>query len=220
MTAVLIPALNAAQTLRELLPKINAFVPAEGIVVVDDGSTDDTARIAGESGAFVIRHSANRGKGAALRSGIEYILGRTEFRSVITMDADLQHDPAEIPKFLSRSKKGGAKIIVGARQRLGSGMPLHRMMSNAITSMLVSARTGARIEDSQSGYRFFSSEVLAAIRLESDGYEAETEMLIKAARKGFTIDFIPIATIYGNESSHMTHWQTTRRFLQVLLKEY
>jgi len=220
MTAVLIPALNAAQTLKEVLLKVRSFVPPEAIVVVDDGSTDATARIAQESGAYVIRHGVNRGKGAALRSGFEYVLGKTELRCVITLDADLQHDPAEIPMFVTRWKQGDVDVIVGSRKRFGSGMPFHRRMSNAITSLLVSARAGVVIQDSQSGYRCISRKVLSAIEVESDGYEAETEMLIKAARKGFKLDFVPIATIYGKERSYMTHWQTTKRFLQVLLKEY
>ena len=220
MTAVLIPALNAAQTLSEVLSKVRSFVPPESIVVVDDGSTDATARIARECGAYVIQHSVNRGKGAALRSGFEHILGKTEFRCVITLDADLQHDPDEIAKFVTRWKQGGADLIVGSRKRMGSGMPLQRIISNTITSLLVSARVGVVIKDSQSGYRCISREVLAAVEIEADGYEAETELLIKAARKGFKIDFVPIATIYGQERSYMTHWQTTKRFLQVLLKEY
>lgn len=220
MTAVVIPALDAAHTLSEVLLKVRSFVPPESIVVVDDGSTDATARIAEESGACVIRHGANRGKGAALRSGFQHVLRRTEFQCAITLDADLQHDPDEIPKFVARWKQGGVDIIIGSRKRVGSGMPFHRILSNAITSGLVSARAGVVMKDSQSGYRCLSREVLSAIEIESDGYEAETEMLIKAARRGFKIDFVPIATIYGKERSYMTHWQTTKRFLQVLLKEY
>ena len=220
MTAVLIPALNAAQTLSELLTRLQSFVPCEFVVVVDDGSTDATVRIAQEFGACVIRHGVNRGKGAALRSGFEYLMGKTQFRSVITLDADLQHDPAEIPKFVARWKQGSVDVIVGSRKRVRSGMPFHRVMSNAITSLLVSARAGVMIKDSQSGFRLISREVLSAVTIDSDGFEAETELLIKAARKGFTIDFVPIATIYRKERSHMTHWQTTKRFLQVLMKEY
>jgi glycosyltransferase involved in cell wall biosynthesis len=220
MIAVLIPALNAAQTLGEVLQKVHSFVRPESIVVVDDGSTDETSRIAQEAGAYVIRHAANQGKGAALRSGFERILGEKQFQCVITMDADLQHDPAEIPKFVARWNEGGADLIIGNRKRVGSGMPFHRMLSNTITSLLVSARAGVVIKDSQSGYRCISRKVLSEIQFASNGFEAETEMLIQTARKGFAIDSVPIATIYGKERSYMTHWQTTKRFLHVLLKEY
>jgi glycosyltransferase involved in cell wall biosynthesis len=220
MIAVLIPAFNAAETLAGVLSQVRTFVPAEAIVVVDDGSTDNTATIARSAGAHVIQHGLNRGKGAALRSGFEYLLGKTACECVLTLDADFQHAPGEIPKFLARWKRGDADVILGHRKRLGSDMPFHRIMSNAITSFLVAARAGVVIKDSQCGYRCISRKVLSAVKFVSDGFEAETELLVKAAQKGFTIDFVPIATIYGKERSAMTHWQTTKRFLQVLMKEY
>ena len=220
MTAVIVPALNAARTLGELLKRLERYVPAEFIVVIDDGSTDATAAIAQGVGAHVIRHGMNRGKGAALKSGFKYVLSQSEISEVITLDADLQHDPGEIPKFLDRWHRGSVDVIVGARRRVGSGMPVHRILSNTVTTALVSARAGVKIKDSQSGYRCISTKVLAAVDLVSDGFEAETEFLIKAARKGFVIDSVPIATIYGKEGSHMTHWETTKRFLQVLMKDY
>jgi glycosyltransferase involved in cell wall biosynthesis len=219
MTAILIPAFNAAQSLGSLLEKIPQNIGDGCIVVVDDGSTDDTSRIAADAGAVVIRHERNRGKGAALRSGFEYVLASTRSDSVLTMDADLQHDPAEISKFLAAWETGCTDIVLGCR-RFGSGMPIHRILSNTISSSLVSARTGARIRDSQTGFRLIAREVLLSVELEADGYEAETEFLIKAAQKGFRISSVPIATIYGTAPSHMTHWKTTKRFLQVLLREY
>jgi glycosyltransferase involved in cell wall biosynthesis len=143
-----------------------------------------------------------------------------ECDAVITMDADLQHDPVEIPHFVAERSRCNADFVIGYRKRLGSGMPIHRIMSNTITTALVWAKTGVKVRDSQSGYRLITRRVLSSITVESDGYEAETEILIKAARKGFRFAFIPIATIYGGAKSHMTHWWTTKQFLKVLLKEY
>ena len=220
MTGVIIPALNAAQTLGKLLERIEPHTSLGGIVVVDDGSTDGTASIAREAGAKVLRHEVNRGKGAALRTAFAYVLASTNFNDVITLDADLQHDPREIPRFMECRSHTGADLIIGVRKRLGSGMPLHRILSNMLTSRLVSARSGVRIDDSQSGFRLISRSVLSALTVESDGFEAETEILLKAARKGFEIRGIPIATIYAGTASHMTHWNTTVGFLHTLLREY
>jgi glycosyltransferase involved in cell wall biosynthesis len=220
MTAVLIPALNAAQTVGQLLGGLRRHVAIESIVVVDDGSSDETAAIAKAAGAVVLSHEANRGKGAALRTGFQYILSSSGHESVITMDADLQHDPEDVPKFLTAWQSGDLDLILGYRQRIGRGMPIHRVLSNTITSALVSARTGVRIRDSQTGFRLIARSVLSSIDVQADGYEAETEILIKAARNGFRIGGVPIATIYNSAPSHMTNWKTTKRFLQVLLREY
>jgi glycosyltransferase involved in cell wall biosynthesis len=220
MTGVLIPALNCAKTIGQLLSGLQRHVAIESILVVDDGSSDETAAIARAAGAIVLSHGVNRGKGAALRTGFQYVLSASGHDSVITMDADLQHDPEDVPKFLTAWQSGNYDLILGYRQKIGSGMPLHRAISNSITSALVSARTGVRIRDSQTGFRLIARSVLATIEFQADGYEAETEILIKAARRGFRIGGVPIATIYDGAPSHMTHWKTTKRFLQVLLKEY
>jgi glycosyltransferase involved in cell wall biosynthesis len=220
MIAVLIPALNASQTLSEVLKKVSEHVPSSSVIVVDDGSTDETARIAQAGGARLLSHPVNRGKGAALRTGFEHVVADPAIECVITLDADLQHDPNELPKFIEQWKQGNADVIIGRRKRIGSGMPLHRRMSNIINSYLVSVRGGARIYDSQCGYRCIGRSVLETIQFSSDGFEAETEILLKAARLGFRFSSVRISTIYGSEQSHMTHWQTTRRFLHVLMKEY
>ena len=220
MIALLIPAYNAADTLPELLRRTAGFVRPQDVIVVDDGSLDETRALAGTFGVKVLWHGKNLGKGAALRTGFEYITSSTRYEAVITMDADLQHRPEELPAFLNARAHRGSSMVVGYRSRIGTGMPLHRILSNTITSALVTVRTGVAIKDSQSGFRLIGREVLDVITLESDGYEAETELLIKCALKGFTIEFIPVATVYDGEPSHMTHWDTTRKFLKVLLKDY
>ena len=220
MIAVLIPAYNAASSLLALINATRVHMEPGTIIVVDDGSTDTTSQVAREARATVLSHPTNRGKGAALRTGFRYFLDATSCDSVITMDADLQHDPADGPAFVAAWKSGSADIILGSRRRLGSGMPLHRILSNTITSALVSARTGIMISDSQTGYRLIGRNVLTSVEFESDGYEAETEYLIKAARRGFRIASVPISTIYAGAPSHMTHWKTTMQFLHVLLREY
>lgn len=220
MIAVVVPAYNAAETLKPLLNRLQSYVLLDHVFVVDDGSTDATCVVARESGAHLIRHERNRGKGAALRTGFDHLLQHGDYEAALTIDADLQHDPVDIPAFLREWEKGKYQLLIGARRRLGSGMPAHRVLSNSFTSFLVSARTGQLIIDSQSGFRLISSDILSSVSTVSDGFEAETEFLIRTALKGFRIGFVPVATIYGTAGSHMTHWATTRNFLSVLLKEY
>ncbi len=220
MIAAVIPAYNAAETLRPLLERLEPYVAAEHVYVVDDGSMDATAAVANKGGVHVLHHPMNRGKGAALRTAFVYLEQQKRYDAVLTIDADLQHDPGDIPAFIREWQKGAFDLIVGARKKIGTRMPVHRVLSNLMTSFLVSARTGRMIKDSQSGFRLISLAMLSAVETESDGFEAETEFLIRAALRGFRIGFIPVATIYGTSGSHMTHWNTTKRFLSVLLKEY
>jgi glycosyltransferase involved in cell wall biosynthesis len=194
--------------------------PGAFVVVVDDGSTDDTSIVAKSTGAEVIRQKKNLGKGAALQSGFDFVL-RSSYRSIIaTIDSDLQHRPEDLPLFMETICRTGADIIVGKRERWGSRMPIDRMLSNYITSALVRARTGLPIEDSQCGFRMMRRHVLDTIRLTSTGYEAETEFLIRAGQAHYRVASVPIRTIYASERSYMTHWTTTRRFVGVLFKEF
>jgi glycosyltransferase involved in cell wall biosynthesis len=139
---------------------------------------------------------------------------------VLTMDADLQHVPEDIPNFIAVQKETEADMVIGCRQRTGTHMPIHRRISNAITSKLVGIRTGIRIQDSQCGFRLIRRKVLEDVSAVLPGYEAETEFLIKAAKRGYRIAWAPVQTVYGKEKSYMTHWKTTVNFLKVLLKEY
>ena len=217
---VLIPAYRAEQTLPELIRRVRGVLPDAGILVIDDGSPDATARLAEENGAIVLSHTANRGKGAALQTGFDYIRSQTSVDFVLTMDADLQHLPEDIPNFIAVQKETNADLVAGWRQRGGTRMPFHRRMSNTITSALVGIRTGVLIKDSQCGFRLIRKKVLEKVFTVSCGYEAETEFLIKAAKRGFRFAWAPVQTVYGEEKSYMTHWRTTINFIRVLFKEY
>jgi glycosyltransferase involved in cell wall biosynthesis len=219
-TLVLIPAYNAGLYLADLIRRIRSTVGDMHILVVDDGSTDNTSEIAQKVGTVLHRHETNMGKGAALQTGFDYAKSQTTIGFILTIDADLQHLPEDIPKFIEAQKQTGASIIIGWRERKGTNMPLHRILSNTLTSALVSMKTGKKIKDSQCGFRLIQRKVFENIHLESRGYEAETEFLIKAARLGFTIGFVPVNTVYGNEKSYMTHWKTTMNFIRVLIRNY
>lgn len=219
-TAILIPAFNAAVTLPTLIRRIENHVKRSDILIVDDGSQDRTSEVACENRVQVLCHERNYGKGRALRTGFDYIVTSTDYQAVVTMDADMQHRPEELPSFFAVRELQHVDLVIGSRVRWGTTMPFPRKLSNTITSALVSARTGLSIKDSQCGYRLISRKVLESVATTSDGYEAETELLIKAAMKDFRIEFVPIQTIYSDEKTYMTNFHTTVRFLNVLLKEY
>src|SRR5207247_10007276 len=126
------------------------------------------------------------------------------YDGVVTLDADGQHDPAEIPELVAKARETGADIVIGSRMRDVRGMPWLRVAVNRIMSWLISLLAGRRIEDSQSGYRLHRARVLRAVRLVTDRYETETEILIKAGRRGFRCSFCPVRTICG-EAQHGIH---------------
>ncbi len=216
-TAVIIPAYNAQETIYELIQKISQFIREEDIIVVEDGSTDDTLSELSRTRAKVLRHMQNQGKGEALKTGFKYALEKG-YKNVITMDADLQHDPQFIPEFIMRADSGQAGIILGTRTVNVKTMPLERFLTNFLTSVIISAFSGAKVFDSQSGYRLISAEVLKSLRLISHKYDLESEILIKAGRKKFKIDHLPISTIYRGGRSFINPLVDTGRFIKVIWK--
>ena len=209
----MIPAFNAGEPLVGVARRAAEILGGERVLVVNDGSTDGAPERARAAGARVIDHPANRGKGAALATGFAAALAEGA-DGVITLDADGQHDPAWIPRFLEAAD--GADVVVGSRMREPGSMPPLRVGVNRFTSAVVSALAGTRVTDSQSGFRWISSGVLRAVRLESQRFDAESEILIKAARRGFRIVEIPVPAIYGNEVSKIRPLRDTGRFFRLV----
>ncbi|NIM98927.1 MAG: glycosyltransferase [candidate division Zixibacteria bacterium] len=211
---VVIPAYNASLTVKQLIQGISKFVGKQDIVVIDDGSEDGTHDSAEEAGAILLRHKINRGKGEALKTGFEYAL-RRGYDALITMDADLQHDPESIPDFI-RMADGSEGILIGTRKRNLKIMPFARWFTNNLTSIIVSVLSGQSVRDSQSGYRLILTQVLKKVELESEKYDLESEILIKAARKGFRIAEVPIKTIYREGKSFINPLVDTGRFIKLM----
>jgi glycosyltransferase involved in cell wall biosynthesis len=216
-TLVVIPAFNAARSLGRVLEQIREVSPHLTALVVDDGSSDRTAAVAEIGKAIVVTHDHNMGKGEALRTGFTEFL-RRDFKAVITLDADGQHSPGEIPKLIETWLTKRADIVIGTRKREVGKMPLLRIFTNTVSSWLVSASAGQYIPDSQSGYRLIARSVIENIETESRGYGAESEILIKAAIAGYSIESASIATLYGDETSYIHPLKQPFLFLGLIFK--
>jgi len=218
-TAVVVPAYNAGHHLGDVIPRIAKCVPVERIIVVDDGSTDNTGEVAAGLGAIVVTHNPNRGKGAALKTGIDKA-GEIGARFAVTIDADGQHDASEIPDFIEQQRRTCADIVVGNRMAATGGMPWIRLMTNRVTSGVVSVLARTTIPDSQNGYRLISTELFAKIYLETTRYDTESEILIRAGRLGARITSVPTKTIYGDEQSSIHPFVDTGRFLRMVFRSF
>jgi len=207
-----IPFYNEKETLKKILEGTSKFV--DHIIAVNDGSTDDTYTEESKLDCVeYIKLGKNYGKGRALSVGFEKAI-TSGFKSIITLDADLQHDPRYIPKLVELLNL--FDIVIGNRLNNFKGMPFQRRVSNKLTSFLLTVKTGQNILDSQCGFRAFRKEVLENVKTENFGFEAESEMLIRAAKRKFRIGFIDIPTIYGNEKSKMRPIEAIVGFLKVL----
>ncbi len=202
-------------------PRIAAVVEAAArympVIVVDDGSTDDTADNAEAAGAEVIRQVPNQGKGAALRAGFARAL-EDGCVAVVTLDADGQHDPGEIPRFIAMYTAPGAsgprpELIVGRRDF--ARMPPVRRLSNSVGTAAFSWAVGQHVPDNQSGYRLLGRRLMTAmLASEESGFEFEVEMIAVCIRNGWTMGWVPISTIYAGEPSHIRPVAHLRHFVR------
>jgi glycosyltransferase involved in cell wall biosynthesis len=188
-----------------------AALHASPVVVVDDGSTDHTAARARAAGAIVITHGQNRGKGWAIRTGLEYAL-KQDRSHVLFLDADLQHDPAEIPRLVARAEQRDADFVIGEREFRKDAMPAARFHANVVGSAILSRFIGADIADSQSGFRLIRADLLRSVRLTGTGYEIETEMLIKLVRAGAGVERVIVRRLqYEGAQSKIRPFRDTLR---------
>ncbi len=214
---LLIPAYNVEPYISKLLEQAVLYIPARMIVVIDDGSHDRTAEIAESKGVNLLSHSYNRGKGAALQTGFDYLLEQ-DAEWVITIDGDLQHDPSMLPDFIKQAEQGDYDIVIGTRRRDMGGMPWDRRFSNWGTSLLLSIITGQKIRDSQSGYRLIRCSLLKGLKFDCTGYDFETEFLLKLSRAGARIGIVNIPTLYKGAPSSINSFIDTLKFFRVIIR--
>jgi len=198
--AAAIPAFEARATIAEVVRRTRAVLPE--VLVVDDGSTDGTAGAARAAGAEVIAHPSNRGKGAALLTAFAALFGRG-CDAVVTLDADGQHLPEEIPKLLEAAR-GGADLVLGTRDHLFAQMVPARRLANRISSWAISAAAGRPLSDIQTGFRLYTRRLVEAVGLPEARFDAESAVVVRAARRGFVIATVPVRLGFadGRTTSH------------------
>jgi glycosyltransferase involved in cell wall biosynthesis len=210
---LLIPAFNEEPTVGPLI--LSAKRHIEDILVVDDGSRDGTGSMASQAGAVVLGLERNMGKGAALKIGFNYALEH-RYDYVLTIDADGQHDPNDIPNFLPLLEQ--YDLVLGNRMEQSRCVPLLRRVANLTSSRIVSAVCRRRIYDSQTGFRLYGAELLRRVGLDCSRFDLETEVIIKAARKGFRIGHCRIQTIYAGEVSRFKNIRDSLAFIRVVVR--
>ncbi|HQO09874.1 MAG TPA: glycosyltransferase family 2 protein [Clostridiales bacterium] len=214
---ILIPAYNSERYIDDLFDRIEKMGLLDKVVVVNDGSKDNTVKICNNRGVTVLSNERNGGKGSALKKGFKFMVeNNVEF--FLTIDSDLQHDVKFIPEFIKKYEETGADIIVGNRLGETSTMPIERVFSNRTTSFIVSIISGCKIPDSQSGYRLIKTSALNDLTLTCDKFEMESEILIKAGRKGRKIDSVPISALYEGAHSSISVFKDTYRFIRLVIR--
>jgi glycosyltransferase involved in cell wall biosynthesis len=205
----IIPAYNEELAIKNVVKEALHYSP---VLVVDDGSNDETFQLAKEAGAEVVKHPQNMGKGAAIKTGLKTGLNKG-YNTFVVIDGDGQHKPDDIPPLISAIQ--GAGVVIGSRfkGKLPENIPLQRKISNAVTTSIIRYLTGYSLTDSQSGFRAISKDAAKLfLDITYNDYIYESEMFHMAAKHDITIKEVPISCRYGNEKSYIT-WITVLNYV-------
>ena len=212
--AAVIPAYREEKHIGDIVRRTRAQL--DHVLVVDDGSDDNTARRAREAGAELIVHNQNGGKGEAIKTGLRHWLDR-QFTRVIILDADGQHLPEEINRFITAAAyAAGPSFFLGNRMNNLAGMPFIRRVVNRYMSNRISHLCGQKIPDTQCGFRMVDRELIPDLLSGGNRFDYETEMLIIASCKGCRIQSVPITTVYSDEVSNIRPVNDALRFFKLM----
>jgi glycosyltransferase involved in cell wall biosynthesis len=209
--AAVIPCRDEETSIGWLVLEVRQYLPL--VIVVDDNSGDETAARAVEAGAQVIRQLKSPGKGAAIKAGVATALAQNR-AWVMTLDGDGQHRPEDIPAFLRRAEETGASLVVGDRMHKAEAIPWVRRGVNRWMSRRISEVAGRLLSDSQCGFRLINLKAWATLRLETDHFEIESEMLLAFVRAGYRVEFVPIQVVGKGRRSHIHPVEDTWRWLR------
>jgi len=217
-TCIIIPAYNESKNIQKIINEINNLNLGLEVIVINDGSSDDTPNLARNCGAQVISNQKNLGKGISLSKGFAYALKEGN-EIIITMDGDGQHLVMDLGAFIQAAENLNADIFIGNRMLKTKDMPILRFLTNRLLSFMISSICKQNIPDTQCGFRLFKRKVLEKIKLKTKNFEAESEILIQATALGFRIESLPIKTVYQGQKSQINPFIDTLRFIKFILKE-
>ncbi len=216
---IAVPVYNEAQFIGRVLDQLSAAAPNIPILVVNDGSTDGTASVIQHYNVQYIEHKKNCGKGEAIQTAFSFAR-HNKYDWIIFLDGDGQHPPRHISHFIDEIRRNRADVVLGNRRIRSVNMPFHRLLSNGITSILISLCAGQRIYDSQCGYRAVRVAKMRGICFTSSGFQVESEMLLKLGKTGALFTHVPIETVYGDESSSIHLVADTLKFIKLILSSF
>jgi glycosyltransferase involved in cell wall biosynthesis len=212
---IAIPCYQGASQIADVVR--GARATGHPVLVVDDGSSDGSSPLAEAAGATVLRHASNHGKGAALATAFAYAR-RKNVDAVLTMDADGQHDPAEIGKLVAAHEADPRALVIGVRSFEPEDMPRRSRVGNTISTWWISRFAGQHYSDTQSGFRVYPRALFARVRLTSRRFDTETELLLRAAKMGLPLVEVPIQTIYTvDRVTHFHGFRDTMRVIKLVI---
>jgi glycosyltransferase involved in cell wall biosynthesis len=215
--AAVIPCFDEAADILRVVTEVEKHLSM--VIVVDDGSTDATAKNAVAGGAEILRLPQNLGKGAALRRGWQHAQ-RLGFKWVLMLDGDGQHAAEDVPRFFDAVEKTGATLVVGNRMKNCEAMPFVRRWVNRWMSRRISRMTGAQMPDSQCGFRLAHLQTLLGLPLRANRFEIESAMLVAFLAAGRRVAFVPVQTIYGSRASKIQPLADSWRWLKWRLAQH
>jgi glycosyltransferase involved in cell wall biosynthesis len=214
--AYLIPAYQAGPSLKSVIDGLRARDPDATLLVVDDGSTDDTANVARAAAVNLVSHERNRGKGVALRTGFQWLVEHG-FESAVSVDADGQH-PAEDAAALARHAAPASSLVLGVRDLARDGAPGPSQFSNAFSNWWVSLFSGLTLSDTQCGLRRYPLRATLALESDARGYGFECEILVRAARRNIPIVEVPVRVIYPPRAERVSHFHVVSDPARIALR--
>jgi len=212
MLIAFIPCFNEHKTIADIIDRTMPFV--DKIIVVDDGSWDGSGKIAKEHGAIVLTHMLNIGCGAAFKTALLYIQANYPNANLITLDSDGQHFPEDIPNFIEM----GNNVVIGTRLEVMEGLSFYKKLLNKMASKMTSLLAGSDVFDSESGFRFYSSQAVTDLQINNLGYGWAAESIIHLAKCGYIINHIPIKTVWGIPSRAGQSTRGLKYGIKTLLK--